>query len=272
MYQKIVLPGILEQAVSCKEPISQEYLCECVIQVFPDEYHLSTLSEFLDALAELSPDVHIKNVLNALIERLAIYAVAEDSPGIPEDIPLFEIFSKHAENVIGVRDNMPAEDIIAIQSSLIHLAVKCYPQRTDFANTVVDSTCKLLTSQKIESVAPNSNVGKELMKLLKVPIDQHKDIVKVLDVTALPSLIQILNYRGRAMISSYIINSILDNENLLTEEEEINGIFKLIGTLVEEDLPEDIEIDEDFNEQQERVAKLVTAIHNDDLDKHYLVG
>jgi vacuolar protein sorting-associated protein 35 len=33
MYQRIVLPGILEQAVSCKEPISQEYLMECVIQV-----------------------------------------------------------------------------------------------------------------------------------------------------------------------------------------------------------------------------------------------
>jgi vacuolar protein sorting-associated protein 35 len=269
MYSRIVLPGILEQAVSCKEAISQEYLMECVIQVFPDEYHLSTLSEFLDACAELNPDVQVKNILNALIERLAIYAVAEDSPGIPEDVQLFEIFSTHAGNVIGARENMPPEDIIAIQSSLIHLAIKCYPERTDYANTVVDSTCKLLKNQKIQSAAPNSNVGKELIKLLKIPIDQHKDIVKLLDISELPNLIQLLNFRGRAIISSYIINSILDNENSLTEEEHINGIFKLIETLVEEELPEDVEIDESFKEQQELVAKLVTAIHSDDLDKHF---
>jgi vacuolar protein sorting-associated protein 35 len=36
MYQRIILPGILEQVVSCKEPISQEYLMECLIQVVSD--------------------------------------------------------------------------------------------------------------------------------------------------------------------------------------------------------------------------------------------
>ena len=35
-YRRVVLPGILEQSVSCKEPISQEYLMECVIQVSID--------------------------------------------------------------------------------------------------------------------------------------------------------------------------------------------------------------------------------------------
>lgn len=33
LYQRIVLPRILEQSVSSKEPISQEYLMECIIQV-----------------------------------------------------------------------------------------------------------------------------------------------------------------------------------------------------------------------------------------------
>ncbi len=33
MYKKIVLPGILEQVVSCRDAIAQEYLMECIIQV-----------------------------------------------------------------------------------------------------------------------------------------------------------------------------------------------------------------------------------------------
>jgi hypothetical protein len=28
-----ILPGVLEQAVSCRDPIAQEYLMECIIQV-----------------------------------------------------------------------------------------------------------------------------------------------------------------------------------------------------------------------------------------------
>ena len=46
-YKKIVLPGILEQVVSCRDAIAQEYLMECIIQVFPDEMHLATLNNFL---------------------------------------------------------------------------------------------------------------------------------------------------------------------------------------------------------------------------------
>lgn len=57
------MPGILEQAVSCKDAISQEYLMECVIQVFPDEYHLATLHEFLHACSELDQGVQVDLVL-----------------------------------------------------------------------------------------------------------------------------------------------------------------------------------------------------------------
>ncbi len=45
--------------MSCKDAISQEYLMECVIQVFPDEFHLATLHEFLQACAELHQNVQV---------------------------------------------------------------------------------------------------------------------------------------------------------------------------------------------------------------------
>lgn len=35
MYQRIILPSILQQVVSCKDVIAQEYLMEVVIQVCP---------------------------------------------------------------------------------------------------------------------------------------------------------------------------------------------------------------------------------------------
>ncbi|XP_023522959.1 vacuolar protein sorting-associated protein 35A-like [Cucurbita pepo subsp. pepo] len=53
MYKDFVLPRVLEQVVNCKDEIAQFYLMECIIQVFPDEYHLQTLDVLLSACPQL---------------------------------------------------------------------------------------------------------------------------------------------------------------------------------------------------------------------------
>ncbi|KAL7414412.1 vacuolar protein sorting-associated protein 35 [Mrakia frigida] len=85
MYQKTILPSILEQVVNCKDVIAQEYLMEVVIQVFTDEFHLFTLSPFLSATAQLHPRVNIKQIVIALIDRLASYAAREAENESPEE-------------------------------------------------------------------------------------------------------------------------------------------------------------------------------------------
>ena len=95
MYQKTILPSVLQQVVSCKDVIAQEYLMEVVIQVsiskcsnqlipthinvqvFTDEFHLHTLGQFLSATAQLHPKVNIKQIVISLIDRLAAYAARE---------------------------------------------------------------------------------------------------------------------------------------------------------------------------------------------------
>lgn len=86
MYQRTILPSILEQVVNCKDVIAQEYLMEVVIQVFPDDFHLRTLSPFLSACAALHPKVNIKQIVIALIDRLAAYAAREAENDSPEEI------------------------------------------------------------------------------------------------------------------------------------------------------------------------------------------
>lgn len=85
MYQRIILPAVLEQVVSCKDVIAQEYLMEVVIQVFPDEFHLHTLTPFLSKVAQLHPRVNVKQIVIALIDRLAAYAAREAENEDPEE-------------------------------------------------------------------------------------------------------------------------------------------------------------------------------------------
>lgn len=77
MYRRLILPSVLEQVVNCKDVIAQEYLMEVVIQVFTDDFHLHTLGPFLGACANLHPRVNIKNIVIALIDRLASFAARE---------------------------------------------------------------------------------------------------------------------------------------------------------------------------------------------------
>jgi vacuolar protein sorting-associated protein 35 len=69
LYHSSVLPKILEQVVNCNDEIAQEYLMECIIQVFPDEFHIKTLELYLKACTELHEEVNIKNVMNSLVDR-----------------------------------------------------------------------------------------------------------------------------------------------------------------------------------------------------------
>jgi hypothetical protein len=55
------------------------------IQVFTDEFHLHTLGPFLSGTAQLHPKVNIKQIVIALIDRLAAYAAREAENEDPEE-------------------------------------------------------------------------------------------------------------------------------------------------------------------------------------------
>jgi vacuolar protein sorting-associated protein 35 len=59
-------------------------MCQVVIQVFPDEFHLHTLDQFLSATARLHPQVNVKDIVTGLMNRLSAYAAREADAITPE--------------------------------------------------------------------------------------------------------------------------------------------------------------------------------------------
>ncbi|KAF2429135.1 vacuolar protein sorting-associated protein 35 [Tothia fuscella] len=82
-YKQILRP-LLEQVVQCKDVLAQEYLLDVIIQVFPDEFHLHTLDQFLSATARLHPHVNVKGIVIGLMDRLSAYAAREADTLTPE--------------------------------------------------------------------------------------------------------------------------------------------------------------------------------------------
>lgn len=61
------------------------YFYHFFLQVFTDEFHLHSLGPFLSATAQLHPKVNIKQIVIALIDRLAAYAAREAESEDPEE-------------------------------------------------------------------------------------------------------------------------------------------------------------------------------------------
>jgi vacuolar protein sorting-associated protein 35 len=84
-YKTIILQPLLEQVVQCRDVLAQEYLLEVITQVFPDEYHLHTLDQFLAAVSRLNPHVNVKAIVIGLMDRLSAYAARESEAESIED-------------------------------------------------------------------------------------------------------------------------------------------------------------------------------------------
>lgn len=103
IYKETVLPRILEQVANCKDAISQGYLMDCIIHVFPDDFHLQTLEAFLQTCTQLKEKVNVRTILDSMMERLAQYA--DGNPAmIPSDIQAFNVCCPQTERALsGVR-------------------------------------------------------------------------------------------------------------------------------------------------------------------------
>jgi len=277
MYKRHVLPGILEQVVSCRDAIAQEYLMECIIQVFPDEFHLTTLASFLEACAELQPGVNVKNIVIALIDRLALFANRDDSSGIPENIKLFDIFSDEISSIIKSRPDMPPEDIVSLEVSLINLAHKCYSGRVDMIDIVLHNTKDLFSNVDVDVIEHRTPVGRELEKLLKIPIDNYNDVMTVLGLEHFIPLLNCFDYSGRREMSAYLVNNVIDNNTAVPSAQMVDTILTIVAPLVQDqkDGPSAAamknEDHEEFVEEQSLMGRLVHTFQADNPDQQYLV-
>ncbi|CAM8974798.1 unnamed protein product [Rhodiola kirilowii] len=148
MYKDTVLPRVLEQVVNCKDELAQFYLMDCIIQVFPDEYHLQTLETLLGACPQLQPNVDIRTTLSQLMDRLSNYA-ASSSEALPEflQVEAFTKLSNAIGKVIEAQADMPIVGAISLYVSLLTFTLRVHPDRLDYVDQVLGACVKKLSAK-----------------------------------------------------------------------------------------------------------------------------
>ncbi len=72
------------------------------------------------------------------------------------------------------------------------------------------------------SVDSNQPTGRELIRLMKVPIDSYDDALAILQLTHYPRLLETFDFNGRKILASYLVQSIVDHEACITTADDVS--------------------------------------------------
>ena len=200
-YGSKILPRILEEIAICRDPLAQAYLMDCIIQVFPDEYHLETLEVFLGVCPRLREKVNVRTILQNMMQRLLHYYQEatlsndeEDTNDVKQAMAIhsFDMFESCIQRYFEARGmNIPPRDIIRLQGCLLNYALKIAPHDTDLIIRCISNCAKALGTLQEQKQASMMGQGivlgggtkksmeidmcpvaiTELEKLLSVPLD-----------------------------------------------------------------------------------------------------
>ncbi|EFC41731.1 vacuolar protein sorting-associated protein [Naegleria gruberi] len=272
IYRDDVLPKILNIIIKSNDQMAQQYLMECLIQVFPDEFHIDTLTQIVTACQELQADVDLKTIYIALMDRLANYARQ-----FPENIPnrdeqngganIIDIFLENVEKISDQR--MELSDVLAFQISLMNLALQSYPDKIKYVNDVITFCHQQLSTAG--DITSTPLLVKLVKKLLLIPIESYKNVLTVLQLEKYGEILELLGFDDRRSIAMDICRCALKHRHKVTNVDEIRGLFELIKPLLKDEEDTTDVDEEDFEEEQNLVARLIHICDSEDTDMLFKV-
>uniref|UniRef100_T1GFH0 Vacuolar protein sorting-associated protein 35 n=1 Tax=Megaselia scalaris TaxID=36166 RepID=T1GFH0_MEGSC len=221
-YQRLILPGILEQVVSCRDAIAQEYLMECIIQVFPDEFHLQTLDPFLKSCAQLQPGVNVKKIITSLIDRLTAYHQRNGKLVV-------------AHSLEDGSHETPDISFLTFSVALVSLAQKVYPERLDYIDKVLETTEVILDRLNMLKISHNLPVNHELCRLLRLCVDFYNNVLTLIQLNHFAPLMEKLDYISRKSLALYVLMNVFENETLIPTAEEAESVLTMAIPLIRDE-------------------------------------
>ncbi|EOD34616.1 hypothetical protein EMIHUDRAFT_467558 [Emiliania huxleyi CCMP1516] len=182
VYTAEVVQPLLELIVSCKDGLAQEYLLECVCQVFPVAYHTATLPTLLRFLSWLSAAADESAILSHLISRLC---ALEPADGETEARDVFTPVADHVERRCASLRLLPS---LALALALARLALEAYEAHTEYLERALS-----LASTRLESlgVVTEKRAVAVVQDLLSLPLKRKGgDVLYVLELTELVSRLE----------------------------------------------------------------------------------
>lgn len=285
-YKNSILPKVVEEILACKDTIAQSYLMECIIQVFPDDFHLGTLEVFLQTCTSLKEKVNVRTILELMMDRLANHFAATGQ-NMPAEIPAFKLFNDCITTLIEERTNMSLVETLRLQTALTNFALKCYPGKMDYVNHCLTAASALIAKTDFATAsaaggddARQDETTQQIETLLSSPLSSLS--LRVLDMPSYSKLMSYLPWSNWKQVASALLRSVISLNSPLSEVTQVEQLFAMITPLVRDQnaaSSSSSNNDEDnakvassasdspaFKEEQHLVARIPHLLRADDTD------
>ena len=270
LYKQKILPKLTEILLESRDSLSQQYIMECVIQAFPDEYNIQCMEEILKTATQLDENVDVKTLFIILMEKLARYVSengAEAKNIIEAAEKIFEPLKSNIDKLVLQSINQPGgiqepNKFLELELALMKFTVKCCPQneRLLTVNQILEKTKFILNAYNRKLTQNGENI---LRNLLTTPLESE---LSIFDFNYFPEIMVFLNFSSRTSLALRIIES-LSHKEKLDSREKVQILLGYIRPLLE-DSTDTIEVDAyQFEYEQNIVAKILFVIKTNDPTK-----
>lgn len=257
IYRTLVLPAILEQIVKCEDAIAQEYLADCVAQVFPDEFQLETLEAFMLMCVKLVRGVNMRTILVSIIDRLTRFvSSSDDAKKAALDAKAFQVFREQLPAVVKRQgSSLVLTDRLRIYTSLMKFTLKLEGEQMDCVDDVlgfcVRDTRAFITgdsgdgdgmSGRMSRRADGKNMRKWLesrdetlvVDVLTKPLNSFKSVGVVLKLENFVVLQRFLRYENQKSLAARLLQSTSGYAPCIGDVETLAKLFRYVAPLVQE--------------------------------------
>ena len=272
MYQNEILPKIIKILLESKDQLSQQYLMECIIQAFPDEYNIHCMSTILETSTQLNQAVDVKSLFISLMDKLAKFVGDSDKDQneiLEASEKIFGLLRNNIDTLVEQGCNQPGGitdpiKLIELLLAFMKFTIKCCPEKDKLAtiNHIFASTQNILTTYNKKLSSDGINILKNLL------ISPLESTLSLFQFEHFPELMVYLDFSSRTSLSLRIIES-LSNKEKLDNKEKVNILLEFIRPLLE-DSADTIEISEDqFEYEQNIVSKMLFTISTNEPKKMF---
>lgn len=276
-YHNEALPKIIDHIVSIKDSMSQQYLFDCIIQVFPDEYHIRSLECLLGAFTKSQPTVDLKPIMVTLMTRLATYMQNSEDVKEQPNVDIFSLFRTHLQQIlerpVEGRSAGAAADVsmpLELQTAFLQFTLTLYPDKLHYVDIILGSTVSMLSKFLPPGTKLDGPGAESVVQLLAMPLRSLS--VQVLEMEHYSTLLSFLTFHTRKKVAVSMVNIVTETHQPLTSVEAMANLFAFISPLTkdEPDTPADEGSDKEaFLHEQQQVCRLVHLIQNPDTDVEF---
>lgn len=284
-YENTALPKLLEQLMSTKDSMAQQYLLDCIIQVFPDEFHLKALEKLLEACLNLQPGVDVKQILRTLMKRLSRFVgggghrsstgsvgLAAQVAGVDtEDV--FNIFrARLSELMARPGGSLEIADLLDLELAFLGFTLTLFPTRLDYVDSILSTTEGLLLryfashGYGVSTAVLDATALRKTVDILQDPISHHG--LAVLALESYKNLSNLLPATGKTIGARKLANIVAEQTEIgIDQESDLRQLLSFLQPLV---VDQSGDSEDQVEEDMEVLSKVLQKVRqSEDLDKFF---